>query len=133
MSHLRDIMQRLAAAHTAATPGPVPQTSLPRLETYRQRLDQCSEAMLLYEWAWLHQHLEDLELCAANSEMAQAAGGEHHVQQMGLQAEACQQALAEEFRGRGLQPERQAHSVASGEHAWEVSNDTLRRAWGLDS
>jgi S-formylglutathione hydrolase FrmB len=64
--------------------------------------------------------------------MAQAAGGAQHVRQLILQAEACLATLAEECEGRGVQPERQAQSVASGEHAWEVSNSTIRRAWGLD-
>jgi hypothetical protein len=133
MSHLREIMQKLAAAQPTAGDNPSARMSLPQLETYRQQLGQCSEAMLLYEWTWLHQHLEDLELCGANSAMAQAAGGGAHVQQMSLQAEACLQALAEECGQRGLQPERQAHSVATGEHAWEVSNGAIRHAWGLEA
>lgn len=132
MSHLREIMQNLAAAQPAGAASP-PRMSLPQLETYRQQLGQCSEAMLLYEWTWLHQHLEDLQLCGANSAMARAAGGGAHVHQMRLQAEACLQALAEECQRRELKPERQAHSVAAGEHAWEVSSSTIRHAWGLDS
>jgi AcrR family transcriptional regulator len=132
MSHLREIMQRLAAAQPASTGSPTPQSPLPQQEVYRQQLQQCSEAMLHYEWTWLHQHLEDLQLCSANGAMAQAAGGSQHVRQLILQAEACLATLAEECERRGVQPERQAHSVASGEHAWEVSNGTIRRAWGLD-
>jgi hypothetical protein len=132
MSHLRAIMQKLAAAQPADTESPTPQSSLPQREAYRQQLQQCGEAMLHYEWTWLHQHLEDLQLCNANSAMAQAAGGAQHVRQLILQAEACLATLAEECEGRGVQPERQAQSVASGEHAWEVSNSTIRRAWGLD-
>lgn len=133
MSHLRDIMQRLAAGQQAGSPAPTAPSSLPQLETYRQHLRQCSAAMLQYEWTWLHQHLEDLELCSANSAMAQAAGGSQHVRQLILQAEACLQALADACEERGLQPERQAHSVSSGEHAWEVSNSSIRQAWSLDS
>jgi AcrR family transcriptional regulator len=132
MSHLRDIMQRLAAAQPAGTENPPPPSSLPQLDAYRLQLQQCSEAMLHYEWTWLHQHLDDLQLCNANSAMTQTAGGSQHVRQLILQAETCLAALAEECARRGVQPERQAHSLASAEHAWEVSNSTIRRAWGLD-
>jgi hypothetical protein len=88
--------------------------------------------MLLYEWAWLQQHLEDLQRCQTNGAMAQAAGGSQHVNQLLLQAEGCLQGLEAECRARDLQPQRLAHSVASGEHAWEVSNGAIRQAWGLD-
>jgi len=87
--------------------------------------------MLLYEWAWLQQHLEDLQLCQTNGAMAQAAGGSQHVNQLLLQAEGCLQALEAECQARDLQPQRLAHSVASGEHAREVSNSAIRQAWGL--
>jgi glycine/D-amino acid oxidase-like deaminating enzyme len=132
MSHLREIMQKLAAAQPAGTEKPTPQPSLPQLEAYRQQLQQCNEAMLHYEWTWLYQHLDDLQLCNANSAMAQAAGGSQHVRQLILQAQTYLAALAKECERRGVQPQRQAHSVASAEHAWEVSNSAIRRAWGLD-
>jgi hypothetical protein len=86
-----------------------------------------------YEWTWLHRHLDDLQLCNASGAMAQAAGGSQHVRQLLRQAEICLAALAEECERRGVQPERQTHSMASGEHDWEeVSNGTISRAWGLD-
>jgi|694.fasta_scaffold66210_4 hypothetical protein len=132
MSHLRKIMQNLAAAQPAASATPSTATALPQVEAYRQHLRQCSPAMLLYEWAWLQQHLEDLQLCQTNGAMAQAAGGSQHVNQLLLQAEGCLQGLEAECRARDLQPQRLAHSVASGEHAWEVSNGAIRQAWGLD-
>jgi hypothetical protein len=132
MSHLREIMQNLAAAQPAASPSPNAATALPQVEAYGRHLHQCNLAMLLYEWAWLQQHLEDLQLCQSNSAMAQAAGGSQHVNQLLLQAEGCLQALAAECQARDLQPQRLAHSVASGEHAWEVSNSAIRQAWGLD-
>ena len=132
MSHLREIMQNLAAAQPAASPSPNAAMALPQVEAYARHLHQCNQAMLLYEWAWLQQHLEDLQLCQSNSAMAQAAGGSQHVNQLLLQAEGCLQALTTECQARDLQPQRLAHSVASGEHAWEVSNSAIRQAWGLD-
>jgi exonuclease VII large subunit len=132
MSHLRNIMQKLAAAHPAATPAPSAAMALPQVEVYSGQLQRCSQAMLLYEWSWLHQHLEDLQLCQSNRAMARAAGGSQHVNQLLLQTEGCLQALKAECQARNLQPQRQAHSVASGEHAWEVSNAAIRQAWGLD-
>lgn len=133
MSRLREIMQKLAAVQPAASPTPGAGTVLPQLEAYRQQLRRCSQAMLLYEWTWLHQQREDLQLCQTNSVMARAAGGSQHVNQLLRQAEGCLQVLAAECQARDLQPQRQAHSVASGEHAWEVSNAAIRRAWDLDS
>lgn len=130
MSYLREIMQKLAAAQPSAAPVLFPAAS--QLESYRQQLSRCNSAMLQYEWTWLHQHLEDLRLCADQPEMARAAGGSQHVHQLIEQGEACLQALAQEFSARQLRPERQAHSVATGEHAWQVSNATIRRQWGFD-
>ena len=125
-------MQTLAAAQPATSATPSAATALPQVEACSQHLRQCSPAMLLYEWAWLQQHLEDLQLCQTNGAMAQAAGGSQHVNQLLLQAEGCLQVLEAECRARDLQPQRLAHSVASGEHAWEVSNGAIRQAWGLD-
>jgi hypothetical protein len=132
MSHLREIMQKLGAGQ------PVDRelTLVPasnHLETYRLQLNQCSSAMLQYEWTWLQQHLEDLQLCASHAGMVKAAGGAQHVRQLIHQAEACAQALSQEFADRNLRPERQPHSVATGEHAWEVSNAAIRSCWGLDA
>lgn len=135
MSHLREIMQKLAAVHPPGADSPAsPQlwASSNQQEDYRHQLEQCTAAMLHYEWTWLHQHREDLQHCSANQAMAQAAGGSQHVQRLISQTDACLQLLTGECERRGLQPERQAHSVASGEHAWQVSNGTIRQQWGLD-
>lgn len=134
MSHLREIMQKLAAAHPGAGSAASQQlwASTGQPEAYRHQLEQCTAEMLHYEWTWLLQHREDLQHCSANPAMAQAAGGSQHVQRLISQSEACLELLAGECERRGLQPERQAHSVAPGEHAWEVSNSTIRQQWGLD-
>jgi hypothetical protein len=106
MSHLRDIMRRLAANRSdRAAPTPPPPTA-PDLASYRQRLRSCSKPMLDYEWTWLHQSLE-LD-------------------------QPCLQAVEEECQERGLTPMRHPLAVAMGEHAWEVSNAAIRTSWGFD-
>ena len=134
MSHLRDIMQRLAAHEVAATSptAPFPQAARD-MEDYRQQLRGCTPAMLSYEWTWLHQHLEDLALCSAHPPMREAAGGSQRVEQLMEQARTCLEALQTECELRQLTPVRQPHSVATGEHAWDVSNPAIRSCWGLDA
>jgi hypothetical protein len=134
MGHLRDIMQKLAAAQG---PAPVarPPDFLPAgggIAAYRDQLQRCTTAMILYEWTWLHQQLEDLHLCISHPAMAKALGGEQHGRQLIRQGEACLEALVQECSQRNLKPERQAHSVVTGEHAWQVSNAAIRQQWGFD-
>jgi hypothetical protein len=33
----------------------------------------------------------------------------------------------------GVVPAREAHSVVSGEHAWDVRNAAIRAQWGFDA
>jgi hypothetical protein len=148
MSHLRDIMQKLGQSHAAssgsnAAPGAdaesqpaITVASGAELEqhrrAYRQRLRACTAAMLRYEWTWLHQHLEDLELCGTTPEMLRVTGGRQHLDLLLAEARAYLEELKAEFQERGVVPAREAHSVVSGEHAWEVSNAAIRGQWGLD-
>ncbi|MEX1322645.1 MAG: hypothetical protein AB1Z21_00450 [Synechococcaceae cyanobacterium] len=139
MSHLRDIMQKLGQRHAAGadTAAEIKPTGGAELEKhrrdYRQRLRGCTAAMLRYEWTWLHQHLEDLELCGTTPEMLRVTGGRQHLDLLLAEARAYLGELEEEFRGRGLVPAREALSVLSGEHAWDVSNETIRAQWGFDA
>ena len=132
MSLLRDIMQRLAANRSDAA-APVPPAAVAsELASYRSRLRTCSKPMLDYEWTWLHQSLDDLELCRNDAPMEEAAGGSQRVQQLLDQARTCLRAIQEECEERRLTPVRQPLSVAVGEHAWEVSNAAIRSSWKLD-
>lgn len=124
MSYLREIMQKLGASQP-------PQPAL-QVSHYRGRLVGCNEAMLLYEWAWLQQHLEDLQLCAGNPAMLEVAGGQRHLEALLSAAEACRQELREAFSSRGLTPRRLPHTLAPSEHAWEVTHPGIRSQWGLD-
>jgi hypothetical protein len=133
MSYLRDIMQKLGSTRpeaAGAEAGSRPPAGLLAAD-YRKRLEACSGAMLDYEWTWLEWHREDLELCRTNPTMLRAAGGEQHLEALIREAEACRQALEAVFAARGGLPRRHPHSVAPGEHAWELSNPQLRAAWGF--
>ncbi|MFQ6539176.1 MULTISPECIES: hypothetical protein [Aphanothece] len=135
MSYLRDIMERLGASRDGAASGTsardAGEPQLLEAAPYRHHLDHCSEPMLLYEWTWLELHLEDLRLCRANDEMRKVAGGSRHLEALIAAAERNQEQLAAVFAERGLTPRRLPHSVAAGEHAWELSNAQLRAQWGL--
>jgi hypothetical protein len=139
MSHLRDIMQKLGQRHAGGTPPAleIPAASSSELERhrgdYRQRLRTCTPPMLRYEWTWLHQHLEDLDLCSTTPEMLRVTGGRQHIDLLLREARAYLQELEAEFRERNLVPAREPHSVLSGEHAWDVSNATIRAQWGFDA
>lgn len=137
MSHLRDIMQKLGQRHAAGADRAVEtRPAAGDLERhrrdYRDRLRSCSPQMLRYEWTWLHQHLEDLELCRTSPEMLRVTGGRQHIDLLLSEARAYLEELAEEFGERALIPSREPHSVVSGEHAWDVSNETIRAQWGFD-
>jgi hypothetical protein len=124
MSYLREIMQKLGDSQP---PEPAVQVGL-----YRRQLEACNEPMLLYEWAWQQQHLEDLRLCAANPAMLEVAGGQRHLEALLSTAEAALQELLEVFAAREIVPRRLPHSLAPTEHAWEVTHQGIRAQWGLD-
>lgn len=134
MSYLREIMQRLGAGHpeAAASGG---EQRWPQLQAaaYGRQLQRCTQPMLLYEWAWLEQHLQDLELCASNEAMLQAAGGQRHLAGLLSEARQCQQLLRQRCAACGLRPRRLPHSLAPGEHAWQLSQPGLRAQWGINT
>jgi predicted ATPase len=125
MSHLRDIMQKLGRSHAASA------VLAQHRSHYRQQLRACEPAMLRYEWTWLHQHLEDLELCRTNPDMLRATGGRQHLELLLAEAHADLEELTAEFQQRGVVPALEPHSVVSGEHAWDVRNKTIRAQWGF--
>ncbi len=134
MSYLRQIMQRLHDRSTA-TPqgerGEAPARLEEHLELYGARLQACSDAMLQYEAAWLEQHIETLELCGRQPTMLASAGGAERVEAL-LQESLCfRQRLELQRRERGLPEEGIRAAVVASEHAWELSDPALRRAWGF--
>jgi hypothetical protein len=137
MSHLRKIMQKLAQNEPdllraqAASSG---STDLMRqhMDAYEQRLATCTSPMLQYEWAWLEDHISSLELCLSQPEMLATAGGKHQVEEHLLESQRCQEALLTLMRKRGVDPSRHGHAVVIGEHAWEISQASIRGCWGID-
>jgi hypothetical protein len=135
MSHLREIMQRLASRQSpAGAPGsgPAPTTAHAPQVLFQDELEQCTDAMLQYEWVWLERHREDLEQCRFNPTMLEAAGGSVHLELLIAQASRYASQLEELFSRRGLEPSRHTHTVAAAEHAWELSNPGLRAQWGIE-
>lgn len=135
MSYLREIMQKLGAGAEAAVQEGRGGLAWPALQAaeYQRQLERCTTPMLHYEWAWLEQHLQDLELCASNDAMLQVAGGQRHLEGLVAEAQQCQQHLRAQFAARSLTPRRLPHSLAAAEHAWELSHPGLRAQWGIDA
>ncbi|MCT0206607.1 hypothetical protein [Synechococcus sp. CS-1332] len=134
MSYLRQIMQRL---HDRSTPLPMAERGEAQgrldehLALYGARLESCSDAMLQYEAAWLEQHIETLELCGSQPTMLASAGGAERVQAL-LQESLRFRERLELCRGqRGLEGDGVRAAVVASEHAWELSDPALRRAWGF--
>lgn len=133
MSYLRLIMQRLhdrSSVEPADHPG---ESSLleGHLELYDARLRGCSDAMLEYEVAWLDQHIETLELCSRQPAMLASAGGPQRVGRLLEESRRFRQLLEQCRRSRGLAEAVTRAAVVATEHAWELTDPSLRRAWGF--
>ena len=134
MSYLRQIMQRLHDRSTA--PAPVDRSGdlavlEEHLTLYAARLEGCTDAMLRYEDAWLEQHIETLELCARQPTMLASAGGAERVERLLQESLRFRQLLESARAARGLTGEGVRAAVVASEHAWELSDPGLRRAWGF--
>ena len=137
MSYLREIMQRLNEGHAgtadqqvaaAVPPGPLQQA---HLADYVEKLAGCTPAMLQYEWAWLEEHIEGLELCGRQPEMAATAGGAAHVQRLLAESRQFQELLMQEMEQREVRPPLHRHTLVPTEHSWELTNPDIRRQWGI--
>lgn len=138
MSTLRDIMQRLAQVHPDAPweegPSTPALTEIGRIHVahYQQHLEACSAAMLQYEWAWLDEHISGLELCLTQPEMLKIAGGKPHVEQLLLESRQSQAGLQALLAARSIEPHRPPRAVVTGDHAWEIRQESIKRLWGMD-
>ncbi len=133
MSYLRQIMQRLRDRSAPPPRDERGDAALleEHLSLYGARLDACSDAMLDYEEAWLEQHIETLELCAREPAMAAGAGGAHHVERLLEESRRFSRLLHQCRQARGLGGRTVTAAVVASEHAWELSDPGLRRAWGF--
>ena len=150
LSYLREIMLRLkeraeagrrsqaAAAEPLAagsTGGKVPALSgavEQHIASYRQHLNACSDAMLLYEWAWIDDHLSSLRLSLGLEPMRQALGGSTAVDLLLQETDAFRQALREVMQARDLEASNRTAPIEPMEHAWEVSHPVIRQAWVIE-
>jgi hypothetical protein len=141
MSYLREIMQRFQASRSAQHPEDPqaqsrPPTDRHRLEQhlawYGDRLLACSPAMLRYEWAWLEEHIDALELCSSRPEMVPGAGGGARVQSLLEESLRFRDLLQERMAAGSVDPALHRGTLVSTEHAWELSQPEIRRQWGID-
>lgn len=142
MSYLREIMNRLRerseASESGHEPPAVPYSPLSQrvleehLQTYRERLQACSDAMLPYEWAWLEDHLATLELSSGQEAMQKVLGGPQRVADLLRETHCFQAEVRGELSRRGLEPGNRTAPLAAQEHAWELSNPAIRLEWGIE-
>jgi hypothetical protein len=140
MSTLRDIMEQLArkrsgtntTGHTREDPGNLAEQIKYKVDAYQAKLEECTPSMLQYEWAWLQQHIESLEHCVNNSSMCEEIGGQVRAEALLEESRQSAIVLDEEFKKRMLHPKNYSRPVEAGEHAWELSLESIRKEWGLD-
>jgi hypothetical protein len=133
MSYLRQIMQRLRDRSDPPPRDDRGDAALleEHLSLYGAQLQACSDAMLDYEEAWLEQHIDTLELCAREPAMQAGAGGAQRVERLLEESRRFRQLLNQSRRERGLGRRGVHAAVVASEHAWELSDPGLRRAWGF--
>lgn len=131
MSQLRDIMQRLGARRAEAAASAAPPGRGTCETDYARHLQNCTTAMLHYEWAWLEQHLETLELSLTQPSMLTTLGGEGKVRALLAEGDSWREALRSRLEARGESPGDRHGPVLASEHAWELTHPTLREHWGL--
>lgn len=139
MSYLREIMQRLTETRSGEARGPAPaggEDPGPRLEehlrAYEERLGRCTPAMLRYEWAWLEEHIEALELCLSQPEMVSTAGGSARVQVLLAESGRFRERLRQCMEERSVETALHRGTLVSTEHAWELTHPAIRAQWGID-
>ena len=142
MSYLREIMIRLrersGASESGHEPLAVPYSPLSErvlvehLQTYRERLQACSDAMLPYEWAWLEDHLATLQLSSGQGAMQKVLGGPQRVADLLRETRCFQAEVRGELSRRGLEHGNRTAPLAAQEHAWELSNPAIRLEWGSE-
>lgn len=104
---------------------------------FRDILGQCSDAMLQYEWAWMHGRLSALSQCRidANGDAAATAASacppEARLTALLTESQLFQTLLLQEFTSRGLRPLPPLGPVVASEEAWEITSASVRQAWGI--
>lgn len=136
MSHLREIMQKLAETDAKNAAGGKMSAEEGdhakfQVDAYRADLRKCTEPMLQYEWAWWNEHIEALELCLTRPQMYNEIGGHEHVLKRIEASRGCQRILDEAMQTKMVKPSNHSHHIHPTEHAWELSEENVRREWGI--
>lgn len=143
MSYLREIMQRFQAARSAAPSsetgaeagrksGADPRRLEEHLAWYGDRLRACSPAMLRYEWAWLEEHIDALELWSSRPEMVAGAAGLARVRALLEESLRFRDLLQERMAAASVEPALHRGTLVPTEHAWELGQPEIRRQWGIE-
>lgn len=136
MSTLRQIMQKLAEVSSKQAPAATRQAEggevfKLHVDEYQTNLETCSKTMLQYEWAWWKEHIEALELSLILPEMHEQIGGKESVERLLAESRACQNALADAMNAKMVHPAGHSHQIHPSEHAWELSQESMRRDWQI--
>jgi hypothetical protein len=137
MSNLRRIMQKLAGSEndmpteTRSSEEKLRYILGLHVHDYQKHLAACSVAMLQYEWAWLEEHIEDLKLCLIQPEMLATLGGEAHVKLLLVESEEWKKQLEAIMIAQNIQPALHSHAILSSDHAWDVCQESIKKAWGF--
>ena len=92
----------------------------------------CSPAMLRYEWAWLEEHIDALELCSSRPEMMPGAAGAARVRSLLEESLRFRDLLQERMAAASVDPALHRGTLVPTEHAWELSQPEIRRQWGIE-
>ena len=104
---------------------------------FRDILGQCSEAMLQYEWAWMHGRLSALAQCRIDTDgvvpvtPSASCPPEARLTALLTESQLFQTLLLQEFTSRGLRPQPPRGPVVASEEAWEITSASVRQAWGI--
>lgn len=98
---------------------------------YRENLRSSSDAMLQYEWAWLHENLQRLRHWRHQPGEEPRAYDVLHLNTLISECVLFQLLLQEEFSRRGLRPRSTHPPVIPSEEAWEITSLQVKRDWGI--
>lgn len=100
-------------------------------QCYRDHLERCSDAMLQYEWAWIHEQVDHLRRCFLDPDGMNRWGGRLRVQILLEEAVMLLGVIERVFQQRQLVPLVSRPGVVPSEEAWEITSLAVKQAWGI--
>jgi hypothetical protein len=100
---------------------------------YRENLQVCNDAMLHYEWAWLHGRIDALERFLVQESLGMTDDRIllQRCEQMLRESQLFRTLLIEEFSSRGLHHSPPPAEVVASEEAWEITSQKVKQDWGI--